>query len=81
MPSMANHPNRSRAGTSPARNPAPAEIRATREGAGLTARQAADLVHVTERNWFHWEHGDRQMHPAFWELFRLKLIANNVRVE
>lgn len=74
---VTNHPNRSRA--SPARNPSPAEVREAREGAGLTQTQAAELVHVSLRNWQQWEGAERKMHPAFWELFRLKLLTNNVR--
>jgi len=30
------------------------------------------LVHVALRTWQQWEAGDRRMHPAFWELFRIK---------
>lgn len=71
---MSNHPNRSRAG-SPARNPTPEEVRAAREAAGLSQTSAADLLHTTCRTWQQWEAGDRRMHPAFWELFRLKTIA------
>lgn len=69
---MSNHPNRSRAG-SPASNPAPEEVRAAREAAGLTQTAAAGLLHTTCRVWQQWEIGDRRMHPAFWELFRIKI--------
>jgi len=83
MAGMANHPNRSRAAPSAARNPSPADIRAAREAAGLTQAQAAELVHTTPRNWQQWEQEEgtnrRPMHPAFWELFRLKTITNGVR--
>lgn len=83
MSLMTNHPNRSRAARSAARNPSPAEIRAAREAAGLTVVQAAALVYVTPRNWQQWEQEEgtnrRPMHPAFWELFRIKLTANAVR--
>lgn len=68
---MSNHPNRSRAGSS-ARNPAPAEVRAAREAAGLSQTAAAALVHTSLRAWQQWEAGERRMHPAFWELFRIK---------
>lgn len=72
---MSNHPNR---GTgSAARNPKPDEVRAAREAAGLTQTAAAQLVHTTCRTWQQWEAEEdtpvhRRMHPAFWELFRLK---------
>lgn len=75
---MPNHPNRSRAGSA-ARNPDPVEVRAVREAAGLSQTAAADLIHTTCRTWQQWEAGDRKMHPAFWELFRIKsatLIAH-----
>lgn len=47
-------------------------IRAARKAAGLTQTQAGALVHTTVRVWQQWEAGDRAMHPAFWELFKLK---------
>ena len=73
---MTNHPNRSRSRSgSPARNPDPAEVRAARAAAGLTQTAAASLVHTTCRVWQQWEAGDRRMHLAFWELFRLKSRA------
>lgn len=68
---MTAHPNRSRA-AGPASNPAPEAIKAARETAGLTQTAAAKLLHSTCRVWQQWEAGDRRMHPAFWELFRLK---------
>lgn len=71
---MSNHPNRS-AGH-PARNPAPAEVRAAREAAGLTQTQAAALVYASLRNWQQWEQEEganaRRMHPGLWELFHIK---------
>lgn len=54
-------------------NPAATDIRLAREAARLTQTAAATLVHTTCRTWQQWEAGDRRMHPAFWELFRLKL--------
>ena len=54
-------------------DPTPDEIRAAREAAGLTQTAAAELVHSTMRAWQWWESGDRAMHPAMWELFRLKV--------
>lgn len=70
---MSAHPNRGPRG--PSSTPAPAEIRAAREAAGLTQTQAAHLVHGTLRAWQEWEAGNRRMHPGLWELFRLKLAA------
>ena len=57
----------------PARYPSPAEIRAAREAAGLTQTAAGVKVHTTCRTWQQWEAGDRRMHPAFWELFCIKI--------
>lgn len=46
----------------------------TREHIGITAAQdwCAAQLHTTRRAWQQWESGDRRMHPAFWELFRIK---------
>lgn len=52
--------------------PTPAQLRAARERAGLTQTQAGAVVHVTLRAWQLWEAGQREMHPAFWELFQIK---------
>ena len=52
--------------------PSPEEILAARKAAGLTQTMAADLAHTTCRTWQQWEAGDRRMHPAFWELFKIK---------
>lgn len=67
-------------------SPASSEVKAAREsiqaakGIGITAAQdwCADQVHTTRRVWQQWEAGYRGMHPAFWELFRIKsaLIAH-----
>ena len=74
---MPNHPNRGPKG--PSANPAPAEVRAARESAGLTQAQAAALVYASLRNWQQWEQAEgsnaRRMHPAIWELFRRKAQA------
>ncbi|WP_415528372.1 helix-turn-helix domain-containing protein [Gluconobacter sp.] len=51
----------------------PRAIRQARLDAGLTQVSAASLVHVTPLTWKRWESGDRTMHPAFWELFALKV--------
>ena len=67
---MPNHPNRGPKG--PSSNPALEDIKAAREAAGLTQTAAATLVHSTCRSWQQWEAGDRRMHPAMWELFRIK---------
>ena len=68
---MTNHPNRSRA-SSVAENPTPQQIHAARVAAELSQTAAGGLVHTTCRVWQQWEAGDRRMHPAFWELFKIK---------
>lgn len=68
---MTNHQNRS--GRGPSSNPTPAAIRAMRERANLTPADTAAMIHASARAWQQWESGDRRMHPAFWELFRIKL--------
>lgn len=67
---MTNHPNRSQRS---ALSPAPADIRAAREAAALTQEAAAAVVYSQRLAWARWESGDRPMHPAFWELFKLKV--------
>lgn len=68
------HPNRSKQRyDAPDRNPSPDEIRGAREDSGLSQRDAAKLIYCTERAWQDWESEARRMHPAFWELFRIKL--------
>lgn len=52
--------------------PSPDAIRDWRRASGLSAAQAGALVHSTGRVWQQWEAGDRRMHPAMWELARLK---------
>jgi len=60
--------------------PTPEDIKAARKDIqeanriGITAAQdwCADQVHATRRAWQQWESGARGMHPAFWELFRIK---------
>lgn len=66
--------------------PTPADVLVARKaiqanlGLGITAAQdwCALAVHTKRRPWQQWETGARAMHPAFWELFRIKsaLIAH-----
>jgi len=67
---MPNHPNRG--ARTAASNPEPAAITAAREAAGLTQARAAAVVHANLRSWQKWEGGERNMHPAVFELFMLK---------
>jgi len=70
---MTNHPNRGPKG--PSSNPSPADVRAAREAAGLSQTEAAALIHCTLRGWQEWEAGNRRMHPAFWELWLIKVAS------
>jgi len=69
---MGNHPNRSKSNPGAPRYPKPDEIREAREAAELTPDEAGEVVHSSAIFWQEWENGERPMHPAFWELFRIK---------
>lgn len=69
---MSNHPNRGRK-PSPGANPTQVQIAKARDAAGLTQTEAAALIYCTLRAWQDWEGGQRRMHPAFWELWLLKV--------
>jgi putative transcriptional regulator len=55
--------------------PTPAEIRASRERAGLTQTQAGAVIGAALRTWQDWESGARNMPAAKWRLWQL-LIAD-----
>lgn len=52
--------------------PTKQEIKKARLDAGLTQTQAAALIYLSCRAWQQYESGNRQMYPAFWELFLIK---------
>ena len=56
-------------------SPTPAQIRAARTAAGLSQRQAAEVVMSATRSWEDWEAGRRNMPAAKWALFALKVGA------
>lgn len=68
---MTTHPNRGR-GLHPGRAPKPTDVLAARKAAGLTQTAAAQLIYCTLSAWQRWEQGEREMHPAFLDLFRRK---------
>lgn len=68
---MTAHPNRGN--SHPARNPAPAEILAAREAAGLTQIEAGALLFTSLRTFQQWEYGERRMHPLFWWAFGVRI--------
>jgi DNA (cytosine-5)-methyltransferase 1 len=49
------------------------QIKQARKDAGLTQSQAAKLIHCSLGAWQKWEIGSRKMHPAFFELFTIKI--------
>lgn len=67
--------------------PKPEQVKAVREAVqlsqsmGITAAQdwCANALHTSRRSFQQWETGARAMHPAFWELLKIKtaLIARN----
>lgn len=48
------------------------EIKQARKTARLTQKQAAEKIHVNLITWQRYELGTREMHPAFFELFKIK---------
>jgi hypothetical protein len=54
-------------------SPTPEEVKAARIAAGLTQKEAGELVASHGwKTWQRYEYGNRKMHPATWELFLLK---------
>ena len=68
---MTNHPNRGP--RTAASTPTPSDVIEARMAARLTQTEAARVIHCSLRAWQQWEAGDRRMHPAFFELWNLKL--------
>lgn len=60
-------------------HPEPRAVVQARKEAGLNQTQAGAVVFSSLRAWQQWEAGDRPMHPALWELFRLKTGAIGLR--
>lgn len=50
----------------------PEELVIARKHLSLTQKKAAELIQVSQRTWQQWELGQRNMRPAFWELFLIK---------
>lgn len=55
------------------------QIKLARISAGLTKKQAADLIYSALRTWQQYESGDRRMHLGLWELFNIKCEKYNER--
>lgn len=54
-------------------SPSPSEIKAARKAAKLSQAKAAELIYCDVRTWQYWEKGTNAMHPAFMELFNVKV--------
>jgi DNA-binding transcriptional regulator YiaG len=54
------------------KNPTPSQITRTRTMLGLTRAESAKIIYCGKRAWQEWELGNRKMHPALWELFKIK---------
>lgn len=54
-------------------NPHPQEIRRTREQAGLSVQQMADLIGVTRMSVYNWEGGVHPMKPRDYDYLLLKI--------
>lgn len=52
--------------------PTAKQVQEFRARANLTAVQSAALVYVSRRMWHKYESGEAPMHPAFFELFKIK---------
>lgn len=70
---MSNHPNRN--ATSASRSPTGREVRTARLALNLRPDQAGELVHERASRWLAFENDEARMHPATWELFKLKTGA------
>lgn len=57
-------------------SPTADQVRAARLAAGHSTAEAAALVHMDARSWRYYEQGARTMHPAMWELYRIKCAMN-----
>lgn len=71
--STMNHPNRNR--NSAGRVPLGAEVRQARMAAKLRPDEAGALVYERESRWLAFEEDRARIHPAVWELFKLKTGA------
>ncbi len=54
------------------KNPTTTAVKEARLRLELSREDAGRIVYCTARAWQEWELGNRQMHPAMWELFNIK---------
>lgn len=55
------------------KKPTKTEVLRFRTAAGLSCREAAQIIGVGERTWQNYERGTRSMSAAAWELFNQKI--------
>ena len=78
-----------RAMKAPAASPPPEKVMALREqiqtsdSIGITAAQdlCAAMLHTSRRAWQQWERGERNIHPAFWELISIKCAMHTATIQ
>lgn len=59
------------------KSPTPKQVRKAREKAGLSRADAAALVYRSVRVWEKYETGERNMDPAVWELWQMKVNTSS----
>lgn len=50
----------------------PDQIKAARQAARLTQREAAEKIQVSTRAWQQWEGGQRKMSETMWNYFKVQ---------
>ena len=62
--------------------PTSEEISKARAAAGLTQKEASELVHLgTPGRWAEYENGSRNIDAARWELFKLKVWLRDRKIK
>ncbi len=59
----------------------PEQIKAVRLKAGLTQKEAAELISYSKRAWQDWEQGRKPMRDAVMDFFLLKLALRDAQME
>lgn len=60
----------------------PEQVLEARTAAGLTQKQASELVHLgSPVRWAEYENGARNIDAARWELFRLKVWLRSRKIK
>ena len=59
----------------------PEQIKAVRKKAGLTQKEAAELISYSKRAWQDWEQGRKPMRDAVMDFFLLKLALRDAQME